>query len=215
MALHLNLYHEVTKAKALKRRDPLKLSIYALVAIIACFAGYYITQVIKVHGISTELNKVKAEFTKLEPEAKAAKKREEELHAEMKAGELLVKRVETRFYWAPMLAQIMEIVPRDVQVTRLVGDLSGDGMRRCQISLDGLSAGTDARKVAEDLRTAIAEKLSPNYKNVSSKFRTLEDGTEMVMLDGKQVPTAIFAINVELFTGDDKAAAQPVRKAKK
>jgi hypothetical protein len=215
MALHLNLYHEVTKAKALKRRDPLKLSIYALVAIIACFALYYVLQVIKVHNINSELTAKKDEFTKLEPEAKAAKKREEELNQQMKAGDLLVKRVETRFYWAPMLAQIMELVPRDVQVTRLVGDLSGDGLRRCQISLDGLSAGADPRKVAEDLRTAIAEKFTPNYKNVSSKFRNLEDGTEMVMLDGKQVPTAIFAINVELYTGEEKAAAQPARKAKR
>jgi hypothetical protein len=99
-------------------------------------------------------------------------------------------------------------------VTRLAGDLTGDGLRRCSISIDGLSAGIDARKVAEDLRTAIAEKFSPNYKNVSSKFRALEDGTEMVMLDGKQVPTATFGINVEFFAGQEKPAAQPARKKK-
>ena len=38
MALRLNLYHEVIKAKALKRRDPLKISIYALSAIAAVCA---------------------------------------------------------------------------------------------------------------------------------------------------------------------------------
>ncbi len=214
MALHLNLYHEVVKAKALQRRDPLKLSMYGLAAVVACFAGYYATQLLKLHSINTELGKVRAEFAKLEPDAKIAKKREEELNSQMKAGDLIVKRVENRFYWAPMLEQIMQVVPREVQVTRLVGDLTGDGLRRCQISLDGLSAGADPRKVAEDLRTAIAEKFSPTYKTVTSKFRSLEDGTEMVMLDGKQVPTAIFAINVEFFSGEEKAA-QPVRKGKK
>lgn len=212
MALRLNLYHEVLKAKALKRRDPLKLSMYALAAVVACFACYYLLELVKVHSLNSELAKVRKEFEKLEPEAKMAKKREEELHSQMKAGDLLVKRVENRFYWAPMLARIMEVVPREVQVTRFAGDLTGDGLRRCAISIDGLSAGSDPRKVAEDLRTAIAEKFSTDYKNVSSKFRALEDGSEMVMLDGRQVPTATFAINVELFSGEEKAAAQPARK---
>ena len=41
----------------------------------------------------------------------------------------------------------------------------------------------------------------------------LEDGTETVMLDGKQMPTATFAINVQLYTGEEKAAP-PARKKK-
>lgn len=214
MALHLNLYHEVFKARALKRRDPLKLSMYGLSAVVACFAGYYVLELWKLHALNSELGGVKAEFAKLEPMAKAAKKREEDLQAQMKSGNLLVKRVEGRFYWAPLLEQIMLAVPRDVQVTRLAGDLTGDGLRRCTLSIDGLSAGADPRKVAEDLRTAIAEKFSVNYKNVTSKFRALEDGTETVSLDGKQMPTATFAINVELFSGEEPVAAQPARRKK-
>ena len=213
MALHLNLYHEVNKAKAIKRRDPLKLSLYGLAAVIAGFASYYVIELVKLHTINTELSMVKSEFTKVEPLAKTAKKREEELNAQMKSGDLLVKKVENRFYWAPMLEQVMQIVPREVQLTRMAGDITGEGLRRCSISLDGLSAGADARKVAEDLRTALAEKFAANFKNVTSKFRSLEDGTEMVMLDGKQVPTAMFAISVELTTGA-VAAAQPVRVKK-
>ena len=213
MALHLNLYHEVNTAKALKRRDPLKLSLYGLAAVIAGFASYYVLELVKLHHINGELAQVKGEFTKLEPLAKAAKKREEELNAQMKSGDLLVKKVENRFYWAPMLEQIMQVVPGEVQVTRLAGEITGDGLRRCSISLDGLSAGADARKVAEDLRTALAEKFSATFKNVTSKFRSLEDGTEMVMLDGKQVPTAMFAISLELTTG--AVAAAPPPRAKK
>jgi len=214
MALHLNLYHEVHKAKALKRRDPLKLSMYGLAAVVACFAGYYVLELVKLHSVNRELATVKAEFDKLEPLAKIARKREEDLQSQMKAGNLLVKRVESRFYWAPLLEQMMQVVPREVQVTRFAGDLTGDGLRRCSLSIDGLSAGTDPRKVAEDLRTAIAEKFSAKYKNVSSKFRSLEDGTEMIALDGKQVPTATFAINVDLYSGEEHVAAPPPRKKK-
>lgn len=211
MSLHLNLYHEVIKAKALKRRDPLKLTMYALSAVVAGFAGYYVVQAVQLHSLNSELAAVKAEFDKLDPAAKAAKTREDELSAKLKSGNLLVKKVESRFYWAPLLEQIMQVVPREVQVTRLVGDVSGEGTRRCALSIDGLSAGDDARNVAETLRTAIAEKISPNHKNVTSKFRMLEDGTEMAMLDGRQVPTATFAINVE-FTSGEEPAPEPNRR---
>lgn len=212
MALRLNLYHEVVKAKALKRRDPLKISIYVLSAITALCTVWYVVQVFRMSALSAELAATKAEFDKYEPQAKAAKKREEELSNKAKASEQLAKRMEGRFYWAPVLAQIMQVVPREVQITRMGGDVSGDGMRRCTITIDGLSAGPDPRRVAEELRTAIAEKFAPNYKNVTSTFKTLEDGTEMVMLDGKQMSTATFAINVQLYTGEEKAAPPPRRK---
>jgi hypothetical protein len=213
MALRLNLYHEVLKAKALKRRDPLKITIYGLSAIAACCAFWYFIQLVRLHAINDEMAHVKAEFDKIEPAAKAAKKREDELTAQGKAGDQLAKRMEERFYWAPVLSQIMQMVPREVQITRMGGDVSGEGQRRCTITIDGLSAGPDPRRVAEELRTAIAERFSPHYKNVTSTFKTLEDGSELVMLDGKQVNTATFAINVQLYTGEDKTTA-PGRKKK-
>jgi Tfp pilus assembly protein PilN len=212
MALRINLYHEVQKARQLKRRDPLKLSIYGISAILALFAVYYVIELSRMHAMSVELNKVQAQYNQLEPKAKAAKKREAEINLEIQKSELIAKRIEQRFYWAPMLEQISQAVPREVQITRLIGDVTGDGLRKCSLTLDGLSAGSDPRKVAEDLRTAIAEKLTPKYKSVASSFKSLEDGTEMVLLDGKQMPTASFAINIQITTGEDAAPAAPVRK---
>jgi len=212
MALRLNLYHEVLKVKALKRRDPLKISIYVLSAIAALCAGWYAYELVQMHTINDEYQGKKSEFNKVEPLAKAAKKKEDELNAQAAASTQLVKHIEGRFYWAPLLAQLAQVVPREVQITRLGADITGDGLRRCSISIDGLSAGADPRKVAEEMRTAIVERLSPHYKNVSSTFKTLEDGTEMVMLDGKQVGTATFAIVVQLYTGDEKATPPPRKK---
>jgi hypothetical protein len=212
MALHLNLYHEVQKARQLKRRDPLKLSMFGLGGLAALFAIYYLFELSRMHGMSVDLNKVQAQFNSLEPKAKAAKKREEEINVEIRKSELMAKRIEQRFYWAPMLEQISQTVPREVQITRLMGDLSGEGLRKCSLIVDGISAGTDPRKVAEDLRTAIAEKLGPKYRTVTSSFKSLEDGTEMVLLDGRQMPTASFAINVQVTTGEEIAAPAPRKK---
>jgi hypothetical protein len=185
---------------------------YGLSAIAGLFAVYYVIELSRMHGMSVELNKVQAQYNVLEPKAKAAKKREDEINVEIRKSELMAKRIEQRFYWAPMLENISQAVPRDVQITRFVGDLSGDGLRKCSLTLDGISAGGDPRKVAEDLRTAIAEKLGPKYKSVTSNFKSLEDGTEMVLLDGKQMPTASFAINIQVTTGEESASAPATRK---
>src|SRR6185436_8767488 len=126
MALRLNLYHEVIKAKALKRRDPLKISIYVLSGIAAVCTCWYVLQVVQMSGLAADLARVKGEFKKLEPQAKAARKREDELSGQAKLSTQLEKRMEGRFYWAPVLAQIMQIVPREVQVTRMGGDVSGE-----------------------------------------------------------------------------------------
>jgi Tfp pilus assembly protein PilN len=215
MALRLNLYHEVNKAKALKRRDPLKISIYGLSALGACFALYYFAQLVRMHSINDQYLKVKAEFDQLEPKSKAAKKREDELTKETSTSAAMVKRIEGRFYWAPLLSELAQVVPRDVQITRMGGEVTGEGMRRCALTLDGLAAGTDPRRAAEDLRTAIAERLASRYKNVTSTFKSLEDGTETVALDGKQVNTATFAILVQLSFGDEKPAAGAAGRKKK
>jgi Tfp pilus assembly protein PilN len=206
MPLHLNLYHEIQKTKALKRRDPLKISLYGLAAIAVAFASYFVLQMLQMHSLVERLDAVKGDYDKLAPVAKTSKKREDDLTLKVKATEALVQRIEGRFYWAPVLEQIMTAVPRQVQVTRLSGDLPIEGLRRCSITVDGLSAGSDPRKVAEELRTALAEAFKPKFKNVTSTFRTLEDGTEMVMLDGKQVPTATFAISLQLYISDGKPA---------
>jgi len=211
MAIRINLYHEVQKARQLKRRDPLKLSMYSLSAIGACFAIYYGVELGRMHAIGSELARAQEEFNQIDPKAKAAKLREDEMSEEIRKSELVTRRMEERFYWAPMLEQIAQTVPREVQVTRLVGEVSGDSVHKCSIVLDGLSAGSDPRKVAEELRTALAEKLGPSYKGVTSTFKSLEDGTELVMLDGKQIATASFAINLQFTTGEE-AIAPTVRK---
>src|SRR3954452_5812420 len=129
MALRLNLYHEVIKAKALKRRDPLKISIYVLSAIAALCTAWYLFQLVNMHNLTADLKRVKGEFDKLEPAAKAARKREDELTQQGKLSAQLGKRMESRFYWAPVLAEIMQVVPREVQITRMGGDVTGDNIR--------------------------------------------------------------------------------------
>jgi len=211
MALHLNLYHEIQKTRALKRRDPLKISLYVLGAIAIAFACYYVVQRIYMNTLVDELNQKKAAYDKLAPLAKAAKKREEDLTLKVKASDELIHRLEGRFYWAPVLEQFMSVVPRDVQVMRLNGEIPTDGVPRCVIGIDGLSAGSDPRKVAEQLRTSLADAFKTKFKKVTSTFRTLEDGTEVVMLDGKQVPTATFAIVLQLYLVDPEPVKAPTR----
>lgn len=215
MALRINLHHEIDKARIAQKRDPLKLSMMGLAVLVALFALYYVFELAKMGAINRELARKKTAFEAIDPQAKAAKKREEELTNTLKKSDLLVKRIEGRFYWAPVLEQLNKVVPREVQITKLSGEVQGETVKRASFTLDGLSAGSDPRKVAEDLRTAIAEEFGKRYTKVSSTFRSLEDGVEVVRLDGNQWPTATFAITVQLTIGEEAAPATPVRRQKK
>ena len=211
MALRLNLYHETIKDRALKRRDPLKISIYVLSSIAALCAAWYAIQLIAYHTYLEDYNRKKAEFDKIEPQGKIAKKKQDELTAKANQSVIMGKRIEDRFYWAPLLSQLSQVVPREVQITRLGGEVTNDALRHCALTIDGLAAGADPRRVAEELRTAIAQRLSPHWPNVTSTFKTLEDGSETVLLDGRQMPTATFTINVQ-FHNVEPVTPPPRRK---
>jgi len=203
MSLRLNLYHEIHQARSARKRDPLKISLYVLGGVVAGFAALYAVELGRYASVANDLSRKQAQFAKLEPEAAVAKKREESFQETQKINTKLVKGIEERFYWAPVLQQVATLVPRDVQINKLSGDIQGSGLRKCQLTVDGLSAGTDPRKVAEELRQSIAESFSKSFRAVDAKFRTLEDGSELVMLDGKQWPTASFAISVNFETGEE------------
>ncbi len=215
MALRLNLNHEILQAERLRKRDPLKLSMIGLSVIGAGFACFYFFQLAKMGVISQEYAHKKAEFDTISPKAIAAKTREDELAITIRAGDNMVQRIEGRFYWAPMIEQLVNAVPPEVQITKFSGDVQGEKTKRCRLTIDGLSAGTDPRKVAEELRTSIAESFGKKYKNVTSSFRSLEDGVETAQLNGIASQTATFAINVEFQGGEELAQAAAVRAPKK
>src|SRR5436305_13382451 len=97
MALHLKLFHEIEKQKALKARDPLKLSMYGIGLVAAGLAGYYALQFASASAASSELSRVEAEYNKLKPQAEKAVKRKEELAGSIKISDTFVKRIEGRF----------------------------------------------------------------------------------------------------------------------
>jgi hypothetical protein len=211
MPLHLNLYHEIENSRAASRRDPLKISLYVLGGIAASFAVWYLWEFAALSRLDHELRKKKAEFTEVDPRAKEAKRKEEDLSRTFKTSEKLISKVEGRFYWAPVLERLMTLVPREVQITKFSGDTQGDAYKKCQFTIDGLSTGTDPRKVAEELRQSLVESFAKEYKTVEAKFRTLEDGTEMAMLDGQRQPTANFAINIQFHSGAEPTTPAPVK----
>ncbi len=213
MALHLNLYHEVETQKAIQRRDPLKLSLFGMAAVALGFAGYYGYQLNSQRVLASDLSSLQGDYDRLAPKVQAAVQRQQELTASTKAGELLSKRVEERFFWAPVLEALTDVVPHEVQLTKLSGDVSGDGFRRCSMVIEGVAVGTEPRQTAEDLRKAVAQKFTAaNYKKVSSEFKSLEDSREPVAVEGKPVPTASFAITVQIQSGDDPAPATEAPK---
>jgi hypothetical protein len=215
MPLKLNLHHELDKQAAIKRRDPLKFAGAGIIAIVIGFAGYYLYQLEEAHSLNVQLDTAKGQLDKLKPQAEAAKKEEDALSVSVKTCERMVKLVEGRFYWAPVLATLSSVVPREVQVTRFAGDVGGDSLKHCSITIGGVATGKNPRVTAEQLRKAISESFSSKYKNVNVSFKgDIGDANEVAVLDGQQLPTVDFTILVQLQAGEEEAPP-PKLKSKK
>jgi Tfp pilus assembly protein PilN len=151
----------------------------------------------------------KAEFDRLNPQAKAALERETQLTKQIDLAKRVADRIEKRFYWAPLFETVVTAVPPNVQITRLSGDVGRDSSRQqCQITLEGLAAGPEPRAAAEEMRRSIGDRIAARYNSVTATFRNLDDGTETARLDGKVLPTVVFTIHVTFKTGADPVPVQ-------
>jgi hypothetical protein len=202
MAIYLNLYHEIQRKKLQRQRDPVKIAIMAGLLVASGFVGYYFWRLEAVRSVKSQQAQVQSQWDKLEPKQKAAQARSEELKSNISVARSLEHHAENRFYWAPLVEQILQTIPPDVQITGINGTLTSQGSKKVTVAIDGLAAGDSPRAVAEQLRIAFQTKLSSQYNNVTSVFRTLEDAPEPVQIQGKNETAAVFVIDVVLTRPD-------------
>ena len=212
MPLQINLYHEILTQAQLRRRDPLKLGMMAIGAVAVLFAGYYFYRLSDVNSTRAEAEALSAEWAKLEPEEKSAKEREATLQEQIRLTSALTKRINSRFFWAPVLEDLFENVSPEVQVRAFAGDAGEVSLRKVSMALDGMAVGPQPRKTAEELRTAVYEVMSKNNAGVESTFKALDDGPDVKGPNEKVLPSAVFAIQFSmerpvLQEGDKKETA--------
>ncbi len=216
MALRINLYHEVLRAKRQKQFDPLKLSMMGLGAVAVIMAGFYFVQLKRTSDIRSAFNAQKAEFERLSPQQKTAEKKEAELNKQIELAEKFSKRMEKRIYWAPLFEQVLATVPSNVQLVRIGCESGRDKSGNSQMNIEGIAADAEPRNVAESLRKAVAERIAAKYPNATATFRNLDDSTEHPVVNGKRVPAVVFTINVTFKTElDAPAPAAPAKRSPK
>lgn len=214
MALRINLYHEIQRTRKQEQYDPLKISFICLGVIALALAGLYFTKLSEINDLRARYAAHKAELSKLQPAAAQAKLDEAEATKQLQLAETFTKRIEDRFYWAPVMETVSQVIPRNVQITKLYGDISAVGLsepvRRVGLNLDGITAGEQPRKVAEDLRLALIETLGKKFKGVTASFRSLDDRVERIKLDNADMNTALFSITISFqAVSPEPAQTQP------
>ena len=197
MPLTINLLHEQQFLLKQRQRDPLKLGLYALAGVAALFVLYYGLRLAQSNAIAGELRQRKAEWAKQEPAAKAADEQEKVYTSQVGAAELVGKRIDGRFYWAPLLETLLKAVPPYVQVINFTGnnDAKAD---RITVTLEGIVAGDVPRLVADKFRGDLTGTLNKSYQGVETSFRGLEENAATVALGGKNIPTARFTIEIKM-----------------
>ena len=205
MPLTINLLHEEQFLLQQRKRDPLKLGFYALGAVAMLFFLYYAYRYASSGSLRSELRDQQAEWAKQEPLAKAATTRETDLSAKLAEANAVTRRMENRFYWAPVLDVLLKTVPPNVQVVNLTGtnDPKAD---KTSVLLEGIVAGEVPRIAADQFRTLLNERLAKQYPGATSTFRGLDDTTATVNVNGRALPTARFTIE-SLFAKPNAAPA--------
>jgi Tfp pilus assembly protein PilN len=200
MALRINLYHEVLRAKRQRQYDPFKLSLLALIVVAVGMASYYFLQMKRTSDARALYAAQKAEFEKLTPQQKEAETKEAELNKQIELAEKFSRRMEKRVYWAPLFENILAVVPANVQLTKLSCDAGREKSGLSQISIEGMAADQEPRAVAEDLRKAIVSRVVAKYPSATATFRNLDESADHPLVGGKRVSAVVFTIAVTFRT---------------
>jgi Tfp pilus assembly protein PilN len=213
MALHLNLYHEIHKQSERERRDPFKIAgLVALLVAIVLVLGYFY-RYSTVSSLERKRRELNAAWSQLEPEMKAAETNKEVLLARQKSNQVLMDRLQGRFYWAPFLEKFAAATPPNVQIVTLTGEVEDekDNKKTVSVLMKGVAAGEQPRTAAEAFRRSLQEKLGAVYGEVTAVFdaNSLEDGAETVQFNGKMLGTATFRIRVQFTAASSAAGGTP------
>jgi hypothetical protein len=192
MPLQLNLLHEEILEQRQRQRDPLKLSIFAAIALAALLVLNYLWTGYRVLESKSRLSAVQSEWTKVEPKVTAAQKRADELNGIISTTKTLDAFIDKRFYWAPLLEKVAHCVTPNIQITALEGAVEED--KGISVTLDGVAGGREPRGVAEDFRQMLLEQIGKEQSSVKVEFKTLEDLDTTVSVGGNNVPTAHFVV---------------------
>ena len=193
MPLTINLLHEQQFLLQQRKRDPLKLGFYALGAVAMLFFLYYAYRYAANSSLKGDLRARQADWAKQEPQAKAAAAREAELNAKLVMADAVGKRIENRFYWAPVFDLLLKTVPPNVQIVNLTGT-NEPKSDKISVLLEGVVAGEVPRIAADQFRTVLNERLAKQYPGATSSFRGLDDTAATVNVGGRALPTARFTI---------------------
>jgi hypothetical protein len=213
MALKINLYHEVLRTKKQEQYDPLKLSIFGMILVAIGLVSWYALELTSRSSAVDNFKSKETEYGTLGPQEADAKTREAEYTKQLAMTEKLGKRIEERFYWAPVLEDLALAAPPNVQTTKMAGEVSGEGLRRIQISIDGVAAGEEPFGVAEEFRTALAERFGKRFKKITATLKNVDESPDKVTLNGKTLRTATFSISIVFNSGTEPAPAPPPARA--
>lgn len=226
MPIRLNLNHEIESAQKESRRDPLKLGMLLIVAIIFLMAIYYIYRLSSAHSLNQQSMAVQNEWKTVSLQEKKAEVRAKELEATTTTASALMGEIKGRFFWAPFLSEISMAAKPDIQITRFSGKVNASATAKTiQVEISGIAAGETPRQTAENFRKALEQRIDARYthfakdsaalNNLANFNGNLIDGTP-VSLNGKSLNTVTFVINLEfpISAAKPAAAKHPSRKRK-
>src|SRR5579862_7648015 len=176
MALRLNLYHEELAKVRQRESDPLNVGakLMLLVGIVAF--GYYAYEASRTKIVVQKAQALEAELAKVNRDADREKTEKDRLIQIEQTADALRQARDGRFFWAPVLAGLIDVTPQNTQIASFEGQCAPFG-NSGRVMLAGVAAGQDPRAVAEQLRNNLQNTLGVSY-SAETRFQRLEDAGE-------------------------------------
>lgn len=210
MALQLNLLHEELAQQRQRQRDPLKIGVLVLLGATVLMVAFYMWKGYQTLEVKSRLAAVQHDWSKVEPNVTAAKKRATELNGIINTTKVLDGMSEHRFYWAPFMQKLSRCVAPNTQLISMDGNVN-DETKAVTVNIEGVAAGREPRGAAEEFRQLLIEQLGETYGNVTVDFKTLEDLDTIVNVAGANMALARYSLAVVFnpVKGQDPKVATP------
>jgi len=197
MPIRINLIAEQQAAEDLRRRDPVKRTLWAagfLVGLLVLWSAYL---QFKLMGVGREMNRVETEWKKLEPDYNKVTTNLNRIADAERKWTSLQSLASNRFLWAAPLNALQYTLVDDVQIIRLKADqvyTITEGVKPSTNAAGGVSRGKPARSREKIVLTLEANDYSasnqiPRFQETINSypyFKTNLQKVEMTLRSAKQ-----------------------------
>src|ERR1035437_3153751 len=117
----INLYHEHLQKRRQHELDPLRMGVLVLMCVGVLLAGHYVLRIASSSSIIAKAMTLEKKYVKVQAQEKEIKEKEENFNKETKIADSLLRIVNEKVLWAPILSEISDSISEGIMLNIING----------------------------------------------------------------------------------------------